>query len=249
MKPAPAVTVVADAEALARATAERFAAAAREAVARQGAFRVALAGGSTPARAFALLAEWPRDQVPWRAVHVFWGDERPVPPDHPDSNYRLAEQTLLARVPVPAAQIHRMHGEAQDLDAAAADYAVDLADAFGIPTAEEPPRFDLILLGMGPEGHTASLFPDSPVLGSRAWVAAPFVPALGMRRLTLTPWVINAARRVLFSVGGVNKAAALGAVLTGQPHPERFPAQAIAPAPGSAEWLVEAALAAAAGIG
>ena len=245
---APAITVLAGAEALAAALADRFAAAALEAVQRRGTFRVALAGGSTPQRAYALLADR-RGGLPWAQTQVFWGDERPVPPDHPDSNYRMAREALLSRVPLPAAQVYRMAGEAQDLDAAAADYAVRMADAFGLPTDGGPPRFDLILLGMGAEGHTASLFPESPALGSRAWVAAPFVPALGMRRLTLTPWVINAAEAVVFGVAGANKAAALSAVLRGPRQPERYPAQAVAPRQGRVEWLVEAGLARAAGMG
>jgi len=245
---APVITKVADAEALARAVADRFIAAAARAVRARGVFRVALAGGTTPAQAYALLAAAPAGTLPWKDTQVFWGDERPVPPDHPDSNYHMAQTALLAHVPVPPSQIHRLHGEAQDLEAAASDYAIDLAHAFGLATDGPPPRFDLVLLGMGAEGHTASLFPESPILHSRAWVAAPFVPALGMRRLTLTPWVINAAEAILFGVGGTNKAAALAAVLGGPPQPKRFPAQAIAPVDGRVEWLVAADLAAAAGV-
>ena len=243
------LTVVEGGDALAQATADRFVAAAVQAVRSRGVFRVALAGGSTPARAYELIAADPGAGVPWADTQVFWGDERPVPPDHPDSNYRMASETLLSRVPLPAGNLHRMRGEAQDLEAAAAGYAEELAYAFGVPTDGPPPRFDLVLLGMGPEGHTASLFPESPVLASHAWVGAPFVPALGMRRLTLTPWVINAAAHVVFAVGGANKAAALTAVLSGTRQPERFPAQAIAPTSGRLEWLVEAELARAAGIG
>jgi 6-phosphogluconolactonase len=243
------VTTVPDAEALALALVERFVAAAREAVRRRGVFRVALAGGTTPQRAYELLAALPAGEVPWAETQVFFGDERPVPPDHPDSNYRMAWEALLSRVPVPPAHVHRLRGEAQDLDAAAAEYAEELAYAFGIPTAGPPPRFDLVLLGMGAEGHTASLFPGSPVLASHAWVAAPFVPQLGMRRLTLTPWVLNAAERVVFAVSGTNKASALAAVLRGPHQPERYPAQAIRPVDGRLEWLVDAALARAAGLG
>lgn len=245
---APLVTTVADAAALARAVADRFIASAEEAVRARGVFRVALAGGTTPARAYALLASAPEGAVPWKDTHVFWGDERPVPPDHPDSNYGMAHAALLAHVPLPETHIHRLQGEAQDLEAAASDYAIELAHAFGLATDGAPPRFDLVLLGMGPEGHTASLFPESPVLHSHAWVAAPFVPALGMRRLTLTPWVINAAQSIVLGVGGMNKATALAAVLGGPREPERFPAQAITPVDGRVEWLLEADLAQAAGV-
>lgn len=243
------ITTLSDAEALAGAVADRFVQAAREAVRLRGVFRVALAGGSTPARAYELLAQRSAGEIPWAETQVFWGDERPVPPDHPDSNYRMAFEAMLSRVPVPPSQVHRLHGEAQDLEAAAAEYAETLAYAFGIATLGHPPRFDLILLGMGAEGHTASLFPDSPVLGSRAWIAAPFVPALGMRRLTMTPWVINAAARVVFGVAGGNKSAALAAVLKGAYQPDRFPAQVVRPADGHVEWLIDAPLAKAANVG
>ncbi len=243
------ITTVPDAQALAAAVADRFVEAAREAVRLRGAFRVALAGGSTPARAYELLAKRATGEIPWAQTHVFWGDERPVPPDHPDSNYRMAFEAMLSRVPVPSHQVHRLRGEAQDLEAAAAEYAETLAYDFGIATMGDPPRFDLVLLGMGAEGHTASLFPDSPVLGSRAWVAAPFVPALGMRRLTFTPAVLNAAMRVVFGVSGPNKAAALAAVLSGAYQPERYPAQVVRPWAGCVEWLIDAPLAKAAAAG
>lgn len=243
-----AVTVVAGDAALAETLVGRFVAAARSAVAQGGSFRVALAGGTTPAAAYQVLAEEHKADLPWSQMHVFWGDERPVPPDHPDSNYRMAAEHLLRHVPIPPEQIHRMRGEAQDLDAAAGEYGRELARAFGITPGGAPPAFDLILLGMGPEGHTASLFPDSPALGSRAWVEAPFVPQLGMRRITLTPQVINAAHQVVFAVGGQNKAAALKAVQATHAEPERYPARVVAPETGALEWLVERDLALAAGL-
>ena len=243
----PEIEVLADAAALAQALASRFAAACVGSVRRHGTFRVALAGGTTPAQAYALLAAWP-EPLPWGHVQVFWGDERPVPPDHPDSNYRMAHEALLAHVAVPSAQVHRLRGEARDLAGAAAEYALALADAFGIPADGPPPRFDLVLLGMGAEGHTASLFPNSPVLASRAWVAAPFVPALGMCRLTLTPAVLNAAAQVVFAVGGVSKASALRAVLRGPLEPDRYPAQVVRPTGGRLQWLVQEDLAQAAGL-
>ena len=239
---------LADADALAGAMADRFAHAAEEAVAARGVFSVALAGGTTPSAAYALLAGPAyAERVPWAQSQVFWGDERPVPPDHPDSNYRMAHQALLSRVAVPATNIHRMRGEAQDLETAAGEYASELAQVFDLRPGGLPPRFDLVLLGMGPEGHTASLFPDSPALGSTRWVEAPFVPQLGMRRITLTPLVLNAARLVVFGVGGKGKAQALAAVLKGPRQPERFPAQVIHPENGDVAWLVEQALADAAG--
>lgn len=243
------LTIVAGDTALAETLVARFVTAAREAIGARGRFQVALAGGTTPAAAYQVLADRHDTDLPWSQVHVFWGDERPVPPDHPDSNYRMAAEHLLRRVPIPANQIHRMRGEAEDLEQAASAYADELAQTFGIAPDGPPPAFDLVLLGMGPEGHTASLFPDSPALTATDWVQAPFVPQLGMRRLTLTPRVINAARAVVFAVAGQNKAAALRAVLAAATEPERFPARVVDPTAGSLEWLVERELAAAAGLG
>ncbi len=243
------ITRVSDGSALAEALVERWVEAAARAVQERRVFRIALAGGTTPAAAYALLAQ-PRlaGRLPWESTQVFWGDERPVPPDHPDSNYRMAYEAMLAHVPIAPENVHRMRGEARELDVAAEEYRAVLATAFGIAPDGAPPVFDLILLGMGPEGHTASLFPDSPVLRSSRWVEAPFVAQLGMRRITLTPTVINQARAVVFTVGGRGKEAALSAVLKGPRQPERYPAQIVAPVDGSVEWILEEALADGAGV-
>lgn len=235
-----------DAEAVAQHAAGEFVRRARAAVEASGAFKVALAGGSTPRRTYELLADPSLSrQLDWEATHIFFGDERAVPPDHPDSNYRTAFETLLSKVRVPEAQIHRMEGERSDLDAAAADYAAILAESFDLSVGSSLPRLDLVMLGMGDDGHTASLFPGTAALGeTRAWVVANDVPQKATRRLTLTAPVLNAARCVMFTVAGGDKAASLAAVLEGPPDPTRFPSQLIAPGDGDLFWLVDRAAAA-----
>lgn len=235
-----------DAEAVARYAALEFVRRARAAVEASGLFRVALAGGSTPRRTYELLAERPlARQVDWEAAHVFFGDERSVPPDHPDSNYRTAFETLLNKVRVPEAQIHRMAGERSDLARAATEYETTLGEAFDLSVESGVPRFDLVMLGMGDDGHTASLFPHTLALGeTRAWVVANEVPQKSTRRITMTFPVLNAARCVMFTVAGADKAAPLHAVLEGRPDPERFPSQLVAPSEGDLLWLVDGAAAA-----
>ncbi|HET8626616.1 MAG TPA: 6-phosphogluconolactonase, partial [Thermomicrobiales bacterium] len=177
----PEIHVSPDPTALAEEAARRFVAAARDATAARGRFTVALSGGSTPRTLFRLLAAPPyRDEVDWARVHVGWGDERCVPPDDERSNYRMARETLLDHVPIPAGQIHRIPAEWPDHEAAADAYAATLREVFQLPAAgDEWPRFDLLYLGLGPEGHTASLFPDSPALDEHArLVAAPYVEKL-----------------------------------------------------------------------
>jgi len=235
-----------DAEALARHAAREFVRRARSAIDASGAFKVALAGGSTPRRAYEFLAEAPlAGQVDWEATHIFFGDERAVPPDHPDSNYRTAFEALLSRVKVPDAQVHRMEAERSDLDIAATEYEALLAESFDLTVESGPPRFDLVMLGMGDDGHTASLFPGTRALEeTRAWVVANDVPQKATRRLTLTAPVLNAARCVMFAVAGDDKAAPLLAVLEGPRDPGVFPAQLVAPANGDLLWLVDRAAAA-----
>ncbi|MGH7536268.1 MAG: 6-phosphogluconolactonase, partial [Gemmatimonadales bacterium] len=163
-RPVPGLVVLADPAALAQEAAERFAGIAAKALARAGRFTVALTGGSTPKRLYTLLAAEPyRSRLPWPETHVFWGDERCVPPDHPESNYRMAHDALLRHLPIPPAQIHRMHGEDPDPERAAAEYEQCLRTVFA-PRAGTLPRFDLVLLGMGADGHTASLFPHTGAL-------------------------------------------------------------------------------------
>jgi 6-phosphogluconolactonase len=238
------VRIADDAAALARAGAEELAARTAEAVQTRGVATVALSGGSTPRALHALLAgdATLRARVPWERVHVFWGDERHVPPDDPDSNYRMARETLLTRVPIPASHVHRIRAEEPDAAAAAAAYEEELRDFFtarGL-LAGMLPRFDLVLLGMGADGHTASLFPGSgAVHEARRLVDAPWVPKLQTSRITLTPPTLNAASVVVFLVSGTEKAETLQAVLEGPLEPDRYPSQVVRPAAGELVWLVD----------
>ncbi len=226
---------------LMRAAAEAIVSDAARAVAERGRFDWALAGGSTPRALYRLLADDPyRARLPWNAIHFYWGDERHVPPDHADSNYRMAREAMLDRVPVPAENVHRIPAERPDAAVAAAEYEATLRAIFTV-AAGEWPRFDLVQLGLGPEGHTASLFPGSPLLAERErWVAAPWVEAQQTFRITLTPPVLNHARRAMFLVSGDEKAAALHAVLEGPREPAVYPAQIVA---GNRLWLVDRAAA------
>ena len=243
----PEVHVSPDSAALAREAADRFVAAARAATAARGRFTVALSGGSTPKALYQLLAAPPyRDEVDWRKVYVTCGDERCVPPDDDESNYRLAREALLDHVPIPGDQVRRMPGELPDYDAAARAYESTLRRLFGLaPDSREVPRFDLIYLGLGTDGHTASLFPGSPALHERErLVVAPYVEQLGAHRLTLTPPVLNAAREVTFLVAGREKAAIVREVLRSPRDVDRLPAQVVAPTDGRLTWLLDAAAAA-----
>ncbi len=222
------------------AAAELFIARAAAAIRDRGRFSVALAGGNTPRKAYELLAETPRHvAVEWSKVQVFWGDERCVPPDDPRSNYRMAREALLDRVPLKPAQIHRMRGE-DDPEEAAQDYERELRSFF----AEGAARFDLVLLGLGDNAHTASLFPGLTVLDEATrWVAPAYVKEQDMHRITLTAPAINQARSVMFLVAGADKAPALAEVLYGPRDPRRLPAQLIEPADGELLWLVDRAAA------
>jgi 6-phosphogluconolactonase len=234
---------------LARAAAEEVVRLAGEAVAARGRFTFVLSGGSTPRSLFTLLAdphESFRDRITWNAVHVFWGDERCVPPDHPDSNYRMAREALLDHVPIPAANVHRIAAENPDAAAAAALYDAELGTFFSLADGENRglPRFDLILLGLGPDGHTASLFPgNAAVHETERRVIAPFVEKLNTHRITLTAPVLNHAAVVIFLVSGAEKVAALAAVIEGARQVDLYPAQIIQPDDGALMWLVDNAAA------
>lgn len=213
---------------------------ARQAIAARDAFTIALAGGSTPRGLFAMLAAPPfRNQLDWTKIRFFWGDERHVPPDHADSNYRMAHEALLRHLPISAAQVHRMPSELPDAQAAADQYEAALREQFG---ASEPdvPRFDLILLGMGPDGHTASLFPGTQAVHETSrLVAAPWVETLQAFRITFTPVLLNHARQVTFLICGRAKAETLHAVLEGPFQPDALPAQVIGPRAGTLTWFVD----------
>ena len=241
----PDLRVLPDVAAVRRAAAVELSARIEAAVGARGVAFVALSGGSTPRGLNILLADEAepfRARVPWPRMHVFWGDERPVPPDHPDSNYRMAHDTLLGLVPIPPAHVHRITGEDPDPARAAEGYARELDEIFAAHARLEAgwPRFDLVILGMGPDGHTASLFPGTDAVHetSRA-VVAPWVPKLHSHRITLTPPVLNRADRVLFLVTGSDKAEALAAVLEGPYRPDVYPSQIVRPAAGRPTWLVD----------
>jgi 6-phosphogluconolactonase len=209
-----------------------------------GRFTVALSGGSTPRALYALLAsDQFRSQVPWPQGHFFWGDERCVPPDHFESNYRMAREALLDAVPIPTQNIHRMPGEYVDHTRAATEYEQTLKTFFEVP-AGKAPRFDLILLGMGDDGHTASLFPGTAALTERErWVTDNYVEKLATHRLTLTVPVINHAANVVFLISGESKASVLRKVLEGEYQPQRLPSQFIRPEGGTLMFFVDQAAA------
>lgn len=233
------IRLCADPIALAQQTAAEFFRLAKECVATQGRFTVALAGGSTPQAAYTLLSSDPyRAVMPWEQIFFFWGDERPVPPDHPESNYRMAYEALLSKVPVPSTHIYRIQAE-QGAQQAAEDYEKQLRQFFRLAT-DEYPRFDLILLGMGPDGHTASLFPGTnAVHETTRLVLAPWIAKLQSFRITLTPPVLCNAAQIIFGVGGAEKAEALQHVLQGTYQPDLYPAQLVKPVQGKLLWLVE----------
>lgn len=242
---APVLAIYSDSAALMRAEAERVVACASEAIAARGRFSVALAGGATPRALYELLATPAfAARIAWARVHVFWGDERCVPPAHGESNYRMAREALLDRVPIPPANVHRIAGEAEPLEAARA-YELTLRAYFGVADGAPARSFDLVLLGMGLDGHTASLFPDTPaVTEDRRWVMATHLALPRPTwRITLTPVVLNAASEVAFLVAGGTKAARLAEVLEGGVA-GALPAQRIRPTHGTLHWMVDAAAAA-----
>ena len=247
----PEIVIARDAALLATDAAGRFVAVAQDAVKKRGHFAVALAGGSTPAALYRLLAQGPfRDEVNWGCTSIYFDDERCVPPDHPDSNYRMAREALLDHVPIPKANIHRMPAELAPQDATAA-YSSVLRREFDLRGSARP-RLDLILLGMGDDGHTASLFPGMPALEERrklvAATPAPPYARPAVPRLTLTLPVLNAACCVVFLVSGASKAGAVAhALLSGPDSGDPVPARRVCPREGSLVWLLDEA--AAAGMG
>ncbi len=234
--------IVPDPSALGRAAAQLFRSRVASAVEARGRAAVALSGGSTPGWLFRSLVE-ESPGFDWTPVHFFWGDERTVPPGHPDSNYGAARRELLDPLGIREVNVHRIRGEASDPGRAARDYEAELRRFFE-PRAAAWPRFDLILLGLGPDGHTASLFPGTPALQEEVrWVVANPVPRLDTVRVTLTLPLIQHARTVVFLVEGEEKAAILREVLEGPRVPAKLPAQAVRPVAGELHWLVDAAAA------
>ena len=223
-----------DSASLARRAAEEMVAAAEQAVAKRGQARIAISGGSTPKAAFQLLADPGQPflkRMPWEKLDLYWVDERTVPPDHPESNYRMTREAMLDRVPLKPEQVHRMEGELEP-EIAAARYESLLRNTFKLEGAETP-RFDLIQLGMGDDGHTASLFPHTEAINEMGrLVTANQVPQKDTWRVTLTWPVINQASSVFFLIGGKNKAELVKEVFTGPRDPDRLPSQLIWPSSG-----------------
>jgi 6-phosphogluconolactonase len=225
-----------DAKDLALGAAEDFVARSNQAIADRGRFTVALSGGSTPKMLYQLLAGPFRDQISWDKIHFFWSDERHVPPDHPDSNYHMTYEALISHVPVLENQVHRVLAENPNAAEAAQQYEETLKQV----TNESLPRLDLILLGLGTDGHTASIFPGSEVLHeTKRLVAAPWVEQFKAYRITMTLPLINNGASVVFLVSGKEKAAIVRDVLQG---PEKYPAQAVKPA-GKLVWMLDKAAA------
>jgi len=235
------IRTLADANGIAQTAAAEFLEAAREAVSEKGSFSVVLAGGSTPKALYGLLATNPllQAKVPWSKIQFFFGDERHVPPDDAESNFRMAEEAMLGKAPVDPKQVHRIKGEKRNAAQAAEEYEQDLRESFRLQAGQFP-CFDLVLLGMGPEGHTASLFPGTKALKEgRRLVVSNWVGKLYTDRITFTPPVLNNAARVIFMVHGEEKAPALKAVLEGPYEPEQLPAQIVQPKQGRVLWLVD----------
>jgi len=229
-----------DAETLSRAAAERFAGMARGAAGARGRFSALLAGGETPRRTYELLAAEPlRGRVPWGAVHLFWGDERCVPPDSPNSNYGMARKSLIDHVPLDPEHVHPVRWDLSPEDAAAA-YEGEIKAFF----PGGPPRFDLALLGLGADGHTASLLPGSPAAAETVrWTAVAKRPGEAFSRVTVTPPLLNRAATVLFLVSGAGKAEVLRTLLEGGDAAARYPASLVRPVSGDLRWLVDEAAA------
>jgi len=239
----PGVFVCSNADELAHTAARRFVEWAWQSIARDGQFHVAMSGGSTPKAMFRVLASPEfRGQIDWPRVQVFWGDERAVPPDDPESNYGMARRELLVRVPIPGSNVHRMEAEDPNMGRAAHQYEKLLRKYLPLDDRGFP-VFHLIFLGMGTEGHTASLFPGSRLLKETThWVSTPNVAKLGKRRMTLTLPVLDAGQRVVFLVAGAEKAAILREVVLGRPK-QLLPAQMVQPRNGERIFLVDEAAA------
>ena len=226
-----------------RDAAKLFAASVSSAVSARGQARVAISGGSTPKAVFELLARDYADKISWGHVQLFWVDERCVPPADKESNFGMTKQAMLDKVPLPAANVHRMEGEL-DPQEAASRYEAEIRNTLRLEGAETP-AFDLMLLGLGPDGHTASLFPHTEGLHELARIClANHVPQKDTWRLTLTWPVITQGREVVFLIEGEEKAGVLKTVFTGAYEPEQYPAQLIRPANGRLTLLLDQAVAA-----
>jgi 6-phosphogluconolactonase len=228
------VFIFPDIEHLEQAVLDEIITAGKKTIRAENRFSIVLSGGSTPRGVYSLLAQIQETDLDWSMVHFFWGDERCVPPDHPDSNYKMAQEVLLRKIPVPDSNIHRMSGEKHPI--AAADlYQQELESFF-----TDNPKFNMVLLGMGSDGHTASLFPGSDaIMEQNRWVSASYITHLKAWRITLTPIVINQAEHIVFMVSGEDKAHTLQRVLDGAYEPDLLPAQVIQPKKGTLSWMID----------
>ena len=243
MSSSPEIRVLTTPQELFAAAAEEVVRTANDAVRQRGRFTLALSGGSTPKSLYNLLATNARNTLPWDRTYFFWGDERHVPPTDPDSNYRMANEAMLSKIPVPASNVFRMQAEEPDAKAVAQKYEEALRQFFKL-RAGEIPRFDLILLGMGPDGHTASLFPGTAGLEEKSrLVIANWVEKLKTHRLSFTLPVLNAARAVAFLVSGTDKAAVLQIVMEQNQPGEQYPAKLVRPTDGRLIWFLDRAAA------
>jgi 6-phosphogluconolactonase len=237
------IRILPDGAAIARRAAQEFVQAAAAAVRGRGSFNVALAGGSTPKALYNLLVNDPalRSQLPWNKIHLFFGDERHVPPDHPDSNFRMATEAMISKSPLKPEQVTRIKGEYPDADQAALEYEKSLREYFRLKDGEYP-RFDLLFAGMGNEGHTLSLFPGTKALHADGrMVVRNWVGKLYAERVTLTAPAASNSAEIIFMVTGADKGPALKSVLEGPFEPDQLPAQALQPKNGKLLWLVDAA--------
>ncbi len=238
----PEIRILADGAAVAKRAALEFVEAAVSAVRGRGSFSVALAGGTTPKTLYSLLTTDSilRSQVPWDKIHLYFGDERHVGPEHPDSNFRMATEAMISKAPLKAAQVTRIKGEYADTERAAREYEQELRANFKLKDGEYP-RFDLLLAGMGNEGHTLSLFPGTKALHADGRIAVRnWVGKLYTERITITAPAANNATQIVFMVTGADKALALKGVLEGPFEPEQLPAQLLQPRNGKLLWLVDA---------
>ena len=237
------IRILPDGAAIAQRAAEEFVQAAASAVRERGSFNVTLAGGSTPKALYSLLVSDPtlRSQVPWDKLHLFFGDERHVPPDHPDSNFRMATEAMISKSPLKPEQVTRIKGEYPDAEQAALEYEKTLRDYFKLKAGDYP-RFDLLFAGMGNEGHTLSLFPGTKALHADGRIVVRnWIGKLYTERITLTAPAASNAAEIIFMVTGADKALALKAVLEGPYEPDQLPAQLLQPKNGKLLWLVDAA--------
>lgn len=241
MSATPDIRIFDDSTKLFQGAAEEFASRATAAARSEGRFSVALSGGSTPKGLYSLLAQ--NKSLPWDKIYFFFGDERHVPPDNAESNYRMVRESLFSRVSIPPANVFRIPAEDSDAKVAAKTYEQTLRQFFN-KTSDGFPRFDLVLLGVGADGHTASLFPGIPALQERSrWVVADWVEKFKTDRITLTLPVLNNAAAVVFLVSGQDKATTLKEVLEGKQSGEQFPSKLIKPANGELIWMVDRAAA------